>query len=27
MYPMRVRSRFTWHGGSAPNAVHEEKEL
>ena len=27
MYPMRVRPRFTWHGGSAPNAVHEEKEL
>ncbi len=27
MYPMRVRPRFTWHGGSAPNAVHEEKEF
>lgn len=27
MYPMRVRPRFTWHGGSAPNAVHEKKEI
>ena len=21
MYPIRVRPRFTWHGGSAPNAI------
>ncbi len=27
MYPMRVRPRFTWHGGSAPNAIHNKKEL
>ena len=27
MYPMRIRPRFTWHGGSAPNAIHEKKEF
>ncbi len=28
MYPMQVRPRFTWHGGSAPNAIpKEEKEF
>jgi len=27
MYPMRVRPRFTWHGGEAPNAMPEEKEI
>ncbi len=26
MYPMRVRPRFTWHGGESPTAVREEKE-
>lgn len=25
MYPIRVRPRFTWHGGSAPSAIHEKK--
>mgnify|MGYP006287993745 CR=1 FL=1 len=25
MYPIRVRPRFTWHGGSSPFAVPEEK--
>jgi len=24
---MRVRPRFTWHGGEAPTAVKVEKEL
>ncbi|MFH1054337.1 MAG: DUF87 domain-containing protein [Candidatus Woesearchaeota archaeon] len=27
MYPMKVRPRFTWHGGEAPNALKEKKEL
>ncbi|MFH1607806.1 MAG: zonular occludens toxin domain-containing protein [archaeon] len=27
IYPMRVRPRFTWHGGEAPTAVNVEKEL
>jgi len=27
IYPMRVRPRFTWHGGEAPTAVREKKEL
>lgn len=27
IYPMRMRPRFTWHGGEAPKAVEEEKEL
>lgn len=26
LYPMRVRPRFTWHGGSSPTAMAEEKE-
>jgi len=27
IYPMRVRPRFTWHGGEAPTAVREKKEF
>ncbi|MFH1585806.1 MAG: DUF87 domain-containing protein [archaeon] len=27
IYPMRIRPRFTWHGGEAPTAVKEEKGL
>lgn len=27
MYPMRVRPRFTWHGGSAPVAIQEKEKL
>lgn len=27
IYPMRMRPRFTWHGGDAPTAVPIEKEL
>lgn len=27
MYPMRMRPRFTWHGGEAPVAVKREKKL
>lgn len=27
IYPMKMRPRFTWHGGQAPSAVQEEKEL
>ncbi|MFH1589185.1 MAG: ATP-binding protein, partial [archaeon] len=27
MYPMRVRPRFTWHGGEAPTAIHKQEEL
>ncbi len=26
LYPMRVRPRFTWHGGEAPTSVKAEKE-
>ncbi len=26
LYPMRVRPRFTWHGGSAPTALKEIKK-
>lgn len=26
MYPMRVRPRFTWHGGEAPTAIREIKK-
>ena len=26
MYPIRVRPRFTWHGGGSPNAIPTEKE-
>jgi hypothetical protein len=25
IYPIRVRPRFTWHGGEAPTAVRAEK--
>jgi DNA segregation ATPase FtsK/SpoIIIE-like protein len=25
IYPMRVRPRFTWHGGEAPTAMSVEK--
>ncbi len=27
IYPMRVRPRFTWHGGEAPTAIEYRKEL
>ena len=27
IYPIRIRPRFTWHGGDAPTAVGEEKKL
>ncbi len=27
MYPMRVRPRFTWHGGEAPSAMPPEKTM
>jgi DNA helicase HerA-like ATPase len=27
IYPMRIRPRFTWHGGQAPTAVDAKKEL
>ncbi|MBS3094117.1 hypothetical protein J4474_00475 [Candidatus Pacearchaeota archaeon] len=27
IYPMRVRPRFTWHGGESPSAVRAEKKL
>lgn len=27
IYPIRVRPRFTWHGGEAPTAISEEKRL
>lgn len=27
IYPMRMRPRFTWHGGEAPTAVKKEKKL
>ncbi len=27
MYPMRMRPRITWHGGSSPVAIKEEKEV
>lgn len=27
IYPMRVRPRFTWHGGEAPTALNPEKRL
>jgi DNA helicase HerA-like ATPase len=27
IYPMRIRPRFTWHGGEAPTAVREDKEI
>ncbi len=27
IYPMRMRPRFTWHGGEAPTAISAEKKL
>lgn len=27
MYPIQVRPRFTWHGGAAPTALKEKKDL
>ncbi len=27
IYPMRIRPRFTWHGGEAPTAIRAEKGL
>ncbi|MBU2562415.1 MAG: DUF87 domain-containing protein [Nanoarchaeota archaeon] len=27
IYPMRIRPRFTWHGGEAPTAIKPEKKL
>ncbi len=27
IYPMRVRPRFTWHGGEAPTAIKADKKL
>lgn len=27
IYPMRIRPRFTWHGGEAPTAVRIDKKL
>ena len=27
MYPIRVRPRFTWHGGSAPSAIPSKDEV
>ena len=27
IYPIRMRPRFTWHGGEAPSAIAEEKKL
>ncbi len=27
IYPMRIRPRFTWHGGEAPTAIKAEKKL
>ncbi len=27
IYPMRIRPRFTWHGGEAPTAVKGEREF
>lgn len=27
MYPIRVRPRFSWHGGSAPSIVKDEKKF
>ncbi|NOZ81382.1 MAG: ATP-binding protein [DPANN group archaeon] len=27
LYPIRVRPRFTWHGGESPSAVHPKSKL
>jgi hypothetical protein len=26
LYPLKIRPRFTWHGGESPTALHEEKK-
>jgi hypothetical protein len=26
LYPIKIRPRFTWHGGESPTALHEEKK-
>jgi hypothetical protein len=26
LYPMRVRPRFTWHGGEAPTAIKKKEK-
>jgi uncharacterized protein len=26
LYPIRIRPRFTWHGGSSPIAIHKKKD-
>ncbi len=26
LFPVQMRPRFTWHGGSSPSAIHEKKE-
>jgi hypothetical protein len=27
IYPIKIRPRFTWHGGEAPTAVSYKKEI
>ncbi|MBD3361684.1 DUF87 domain-containing protein [Candidatus Woesearchaeota archaeon] len=27
IYPMRIRPRFSWHGGSAPSLINEKKKI
>jgi uncharacterized protein len=27
MYPIRIRPRFTWHGGEAPSALHKKEKI
>jgi uncharacterized protein len=27
LYPLRIRPRFTWHGGEAPKAIKEEEKI
>jgi hypothetical protein len=27
IYPMRIRPRVSWHGGSAPGAVQVKKKI
>jgi hypothetical protein len=27
LYPMRIRPRFTWHGGEAPTAIRAEIKI
>lgn len=26
MYPVRIRPRFSWHGGGAPSAIHDDED-